>query len=68
MNAGNVPQQQQPQPFLLRVRRALDHPEYPWQLRYLGVPELGYKHQIKTPISIVNFVFFLQEIRINQLF
>lgn len=41
MNTGNIPQQQQPQPFLLRVRRALDHPDYPWQLRYLGQPELG---------------------------
>jgi hypothetical protein len=38
-NPGGTPQQQQP--FLLRVRRALDHPEYPWQLRYLGQPELG---------------------------
>ncbi len=36
---GGTPQQQQS--FLLRVRRALDHPEYPWQLRYLGQPELG---------------------------
>lgn len=29
------------QSFMLRVRRALDHPDYPWQLRYLGQPELG---------------------------
>jgi len=35
----------QQQPFMLRVRRALDHPDYPWQLRYLGNPELGEKSQ-----------------------
>jgi hypothetical protein len=73
VNTGNVPQQQQPQPFLLRVRRALDHPEYPWQLRYLGVPELGNKkinQDQKEPIPtlITCFSSFLQEIRINQLF
>ena len=37
-NPGATPQQQS---FMLRVRRALDHPDYPWQLRYLGQPELG---------------------------
>ncbi|KAF4524431.1 hypothetical protein B566_EDAN013714 [Ephemera danica] len=30
-----------PQPLLLRVRRALDYPDMPWQLRYIGQPELG---------------------------
>lgn len=25
----------------LRVRRAMDYPEMPWQLRYIGQPELG---------------------------
>ncbi|RZF34930.1 hypothetical protein LSTR_LSTR011424 [Laodelphax striatellus] len=30
-----------PQPLLLRVRRALDTQDAPWQLRYIGQPELG---------------------------
>lgn len=30
-----------PQPLLLRVRRAMDYPDMPWQLRYIGQPELG---------------------------
>lgn len=29
----------------LRVRRALDHADMPWQLRYIGQPELGDKSQ-----------------------
>ncbi|XP_014239778.1 mediator of RNA polymerase II transcription subunit 18 [Cimex lectularius] len=28
-----------PQPLVLRVRRAIDFPELPWQLRYIGQPE-----------------------------
>ncbi|KAL1131798.1 hypothetical protein AAG570_011410 [Ranatra chinensis] len=28
-----------PQPLLLRVRRALDYPDMPWQLRYIGQQE-----------------------------
>nr|CAD7194892.1 unnamed protein product [Timema douglasi]CAD7428010.1 unnamed protein product [Timema monikensis] len=28
------------QPVLLRVRRAVDYPEMPWQLRYIGQPEM----------------------------
>ncbi|XP_066586237.1 mediator of RNA polymerase II transcription subunit 18 isoform X2 [Prorops nasuta] len=31
------------QPLLLRVRRALDYQDMPWQLRYIGQPELGDK-------------------------
>ncbi|XP_054271474.1 mediator of RNA polymerase II transcription subunit 18 [Macrosteles quadrilineatus] len=27
--------------LMLRVRRAMDYPEMPWQLRYIGQPELG---------------------------
>jgi hypothetical protein len=29
------------QPLLLRVRRALDYQDMPWQLRYIGQPEIG---------------------------
>lgn len=29
------------QPLLLRVRRAMDYQDMPWQLRYIGQPELG---------------------------
>nr|SVE88244.1 EOG090X0CKJ [Daphnia similis] len=63
---GGTPQQQQS--FLLRVRRALDHPEYPWQLRYLGQPELGEKNQptvLRSCIDIActpNVVEFLSEL------
>lgn len=31
------------QPLLLRIRRALDYPEMPWQLRYIGQTEIGDK-------------------------
>lgn len=31
----------QNQPLLLRVRRALDFPDMPYQLRYIGQPEMG---------------------------
>lgn len=30
-----------PAPLSLRVRRALDCTDMPWQLRYIGQPELG---------------------------
>lgn len=30
-----------PTPLSLRVRRALDHQDMPWQLRYIGQPEYG---------------------------
>lgn len=29
------------QGVMLRVRRAVDHPELPYQLRYVGFPEIG---------------------------
>lgn len=35
------------QPLLLRVRRALDYQDMPWQLRYIGQPEIGEFLQIK---------------------
>ncbi|XP_071455102.1 mediator of RNA polymerase II transcription subunit 18 [Hetaerina americana] len=52
-------------PVLLRVRRALDHPEMPWQLRYIGQPELGDKSRptivrssldIGTSATVVEFL------------
>lgn len=30
-----------PQPLTLRVRRAIDYLDMPYQLRYIGQPELG---------------------------
>jgi len=56
------------QSFMLRVRRALDHPDYPWQLRYLGQPELGDRNQptvLRSCIDIActsNVVEFLSEL------
>lgn len=53
------------QPLLLRVRRALDYPEMPWQLRYIGQPELGDKSRptivrssidIGTSSTVVDFL------------
>lgn len=35
------------QPLLLRVRRALDYQDMPWQLRYIGQPEIGEFLQMK---------------------
>lgn len=35
----NVESGTSPQPLLLRVRRALDYQDMPWQLRYIGQPE-----------------------------
>ena len=29
------------QGVMLRVRRAMDYPDLPYQLRYVGYPELG---------------------------
>jgi hypothetical protein len=34
------------QPLLLRVRRALDYQDMPWQLRYIGQPEIGEFHYV----------------------
>ncbi|XP_011500368.1 PREDICTED: mediator of RNA polymerase II transcription subunit 18 [Ceratosolen solmsi marchali] len=52
-------------PLFLRVRRALDYPDMPWQLRYIGQPELGDKSQptvvrssldIATSNTVVEFL------------
>ncbi|XP_046740106.1 mediator of RNA polymerase II transcription subunit 18 [Diprion similis] len=53
------------QSLLLRVRRALDHQDMPWQLRYIGQPELGDKSRptivrssidIATSSTVVEFL------------
>ncbi|XP_015524429.1 mediator of RNA polymerase II transcription subunit 18 [Neodiprion pinetum] len=53
------------QPLSLRVRRALDHQDMPWQLRYIGQPELGDKSRptivrssidIATSSTVVEFL------------
>ncbi|XP_034939774.1 mediator of RNA polymerase II transcription subunit 18 [Chelonus insularis] len=43
------------QPLYLRVRRAMDHTDMPWQLRYIGQPELGDKSRptiVRSSIDI----------------
>ncbi|XP_043275527.1 mediator of RNA polymerase II transcription subunit 18 [Venturia canescens] len=56
------------QPLLLRVRRALDCQDMPWQLRYIGQPELGDKTRptiVRTSIDIATsntVVEFLTEL------
>lgn len=43
------------QPLLLRVRRALDYQDMPWQLRYIGQPEIGDKNRptiVRSSIDI----------------
>ncbi|KAL6426923.1 mediator of RNA polymerase II transcription subunit 18 [Cataglyphis hispanica] len=60
----------QEQPLLLRVRRALDpiHSDMPWQLRYIGQPELGDKSRptvVRSSIDIATnntVVEFLTEL------
>lgn len=53
------------QPLSLRVRRALDYPDMPWQLRYIGQSELGDKSRptivrnsidIATSNTVVDFL------------
>lgn len=40
-----------PQPLVLRVRRAIDYSDMPWQLRYIGQPEgTGIKLSLLTNI------------------
>jgi hypothetical protein len=46
------------QPLLLRVRRALDYQDMPWQLRYIGQPEIGEFFQIKFS-SVICFIHLL---------
>nr|CAD7268707.1 unnamed protein product [Timema shepardi] len=43
------------QPVLLRVRRAVDYPEMPWQLRYIGQPEV-----VRALQNTKNQLFFLK--------
>jgi len=57
-----------PTPLSLRVRRALDHQDMPWQLRYIGQPEYGDKMRptiIRSSIDIgcsATVVEFLTEL------
>lgn len=44
-----------PQPLTLRVRRAIDYLEMPYQLRYIGQPELG---KINLNCTLVNWHSF----------
>lgn len=55
-------------PLVLRARQALDHPEMPWHLRYVGQPEVGDKSRstmVRTCIDVDtsnNVVAFLNEL------
>ncbi|GIY55262.1 mediator of RNA polymerase II transcription subunit 18 [Caerostris darwini] len=55
-------------PLVLRARQALDHPEMPWHLRYIGLPEMGDKTRatmIRNCIDVDtsnNLVQFLNEL------
>ncbi|XP_015926623.1 mediator of RNA polymerase II transcription subunit 18 [Parasteatoda tepidariorum] len=55
-------------PLVVRARQALDHPEMPWHLRYIGQPEIGDKNRatmIRSCIDIdtsSNVVQFLNEL------
>ncbi|CAL1265959.1 unnamed protein product [Larinioides sclopetarius] len=55
-------------PLILRARQALDHPEMPWHLRYIGQPEIGDKNRatmIRSCIDVDtsnNVVQFLNEL------
>ncbi|KAG7158671.1 mediator of RNA polymerase II transcription subunit 18-like [Homarus americanus] len=54
------------QGVMLRVRRAVDHPELPYQLRYVGYPEIGnypavLRNCLDVPVSS-NVCEFLQEL------
>ncbi|GFQ86670.1 mediator of RNA polymerase II transcription subunit 18 [Trichonephila clavata] len=55
-------------PLVLRARQALDHPEMPWHLRYIGQPEIGDKNRatmIRSCIDVdtsSNVVQFLNEL------
>ncbi|KAF2360259.1 hypothetical protein FHG87_008987 [Trinorchestia longiramus] len=51
---------------MLRVRKALDHPDLPWQLRYTGQPEVGnrpalLRNCLDVPVSS-NICDFLHEL------
>lgn len=46
-----------PQPLLsLRVRRALDYQDMPWQLRYIGQPEMGTGDNKSRPTIVRNSI------------
>ncbi|XP_076060467.1 mediator complex subunit 18 [Oratosquilla oratoria] len=51
---------------MLRVRRSLDHPELPWQLRYVGYPEVGNRPAlVRNCLDVTvstNVIDFLQEL------
>ncbi|XP_022662266.1 mediator of RNA polymerase II transcription subunit 18-like isoform X1 [Varroa jacobsoni] len=55
-------------PFSLRARNALDNPQMPWQLRYVGQPEVGDKNRFTMCRSVVevgtssNLVTWLNEL------
>ncbi|XP_054711662.1 mediator of RNA polymerase II transcription subunit 18-like isoform X2 [Uloborus diversus] len=55
-------------PLVLRARQALDHPEMPWHLRYIGQPEIGDKNRatmIRSCIDVDssnNVLQFLNEL------
>lgn len=55
------------QPLVLRVRRSLEQPDYPWHVRYVGQPEVGPKSThtlVRSCIDVGtsdNIVQFLQE-------
>jgi len=54
--------------LMLRVRRALDYPEAPWHIRYVGQPEIGDKNRptlVRSCIDVStssNLVSFLNEL------
>ena len=56
------------QPIMFRVRHALDHPEAPWHLRYVGQPDMGDRSRptmVRSCIDVgtsENVVAFLQEL------
>lgn len=41
-----------PQPLTLRVRRAIDYLDMPYQLRYIGQPELGKMFVNFMPVDV----------------
>ncbi|XP_042864374.1 mediator of RNA polymerase II transcription subunit 18-like [Penaeus japonicus] len=53
------------QGVMLRVRRAVDHPELPYQLRYVGFPEIGTSALLRNCLDVAvssNVCEFLQEL------
>jgi len=56
------------QNFSLRARHALDNPQMPWQLRYVGQPEVGDKNRFTICRSVIevgtsnNLVTWLNEL------